>query len=86
MASTMSNVTLNIKVGHEIQSLKMSHDEWRAVQSGEPLVRDSAGFYEGEEFKYTWRFNDPRCPTTSLVVLYDDAEGFSGSIEDGWLS
>ncbi len=81
-----SYVTLNINIGHETQSLKMNQDEWNAVQSGTPLVKDSVGFYEGEKFRYTWCFNDPRFTDSSLVVLYDEAEGFAGSIQDGWLS
>lgn len=81
-----SDVTLNIKIGYEIQSLKMTIDEWSAVQSGKPIVKEAVGYYEGEEFTYTWCFNDARFANSSLVVFYGDAEGFIGSVQDCWLS
>ena len=82
----MSEVVLNIGIGNETQSLELTREEWNNVQVGQPLLKESLGFYEGTEFNYTWCFNDPRFPETSLVVLYDEGEGFLGDIQDAWLS
>ncbi len=85
-AASMSTVVLNIAIGNETQSVKMTRDEWNNVQSGQPLLKESVGFYEGDEFTYSWCFNDPRFLDSSLVVLYDEGVGFLGSIQDAWLS
>jgi hypothetical protein len=78
----MSEVLLSVRVGNDTQSVKLTEDEWCAAQSGGYLVKEGRGFYEGEVFTYEWHFNDPRFPGTNLVVLYADAEGFIGSIQD----
>jgi hypothetical protein len=78
----MQKTTLNVTIGYEQQSIELSSADFAAVKSGAHLVKDAQGFYEGEEFTYTWHFNDPRFIGTSLVVHYGDAEGFQGSIED----
>ena len=81
-----SDVTLNIKIGYEIQSLRMTYEEWQAVQGGAFLVKSEEGVYEGQSFTYEWHFNDPHYSQSTLVVTYDEGEGFIGSISDAWLN
>ncbi len=82
----MASITLSVTVGNEIQSVKLTQDEWIAVQSGQHLFKEVEGLYEGEEFIYCWHFNDPRNAGSSLVVQYNGADGFIGSITDAWVS
>lgn len=85
MKDTLSEITLNIAVGNETQSISLTNGEWQAVQNGSPLIKSAEGIYEGQEFTYDWHFNDPQYPQSTLVVLYADAEGYVGSIHDIWL-
>lgn len=39
-----------------------------------------------ESFTYEWHFNDPHFSQSTLVVTYDEGEGFIGSISDAWLN
>jgi hypothetical protein len=78
----VADINLGVQIGHDTQTISLTSTEWMVVKSGEHFVKDAQGFYEGEEFTYTWYFNDPRFVGTSLVVHYGDAEGFQGSIED----
>lgn len=80
-----SEVTLNIAIGYEPQSINLTSGEWQAVQNGDTLIKCAEGIYEGEEFTYEWHFNDPKYPQSTLVVLYDDGEGYVGSIHDTWI-
>ena len=82
----MADINLGVQIGYETQTVSLTSTEWMAVKSGAHLVKDAQGFYEGEEFTYTWHFNDPRFIGTSLVVHYGDGEGFQGSIEDAHTS
>jgi hypothetical protein len=82
----VADISLGIQIGYETQTISLTSTEWMAVKSGEYFVKNVQGFYEGEEFTYTWYFNDPRFIKDSLVVLYDDGEGFHGSIEDAFLT
>ena len=77
----MSSIKLSVSVGNELQSIDVSTQEWQSIQAGEVLVKEVQGIYEGEVFTYTWHFNDPKFPDTSLVVMYGDGEGFIGSID-----
>ncbi len=82
----MSEVTVNITVGYEVQSVQLTANEWKAVQGGAFLVRSKEGFYEGQSYIYEWHFNDPQFPHSTLVVTYEDSDGYIGSISDAWLS
>jgi hypothetical protein len=82
----VADINLGVQIGYETQTISLTSTEWLAVKSGAHLVKDAQGFYEGEEFTYTWHFNDPRFVGTSLVVNYGDAEGFQGSIQDAHTS
>ena len=42
-------------------------------------------YYEGEEFSYEFHFNSSQHEGNSLVVTYDDADGFIGNIEDAFI-
>ncbi len=85
LSNTVSKITLNISVGYEIQSLVLTKNQWKSINEGAFLVKTQKGVYEGEDFVYEWHFNDPQYPDSSLVVTYDDGDGFMGSISDAWL-
>lgn len=82
----MRMITLTVPVGNETRSVTLTVDEWDSVKSGRYLLKSASEFYEGDEFVYKWYFNDPRFSETSLIVEYDDAEGFIGSINDALTS
>ncbi len=82
----MSEFKVNITVGHEPQSIRLTAYEWKEIQSGAFLIKSEEGFYEGQSYTYEWHFNDPKFPQSTLVVTYDDGEGFIGSINDAWLT
>ncbi len=82
----MSELTINVSIGYETQSVRLSAKEWQAVQDGAFLVKCEEGVYEGQSFTYEWHFNDPQYPTSTLVVTYSEGEGFIGSISDAWLN
>ena len=82
----MSDITINVSVGNETQSVRLTTSEWQSVQGGDCLVKSEVGVYEGQSFTYEWYFNDPQYLPSTLVVTYDDGEGFIGSISDAWLN
>ena len=82
----MTEITISVSVGNESQSVRLTYIEWAAVQGGECLVKSEVGAYEGQSFTYEWHFNDPQYSPSTLVVTYDDGEGFIGSISDAWLN
>jgi hypothetical protein len=82
----MSKITTKVLVGYEAQSLRLTASEWQAAQDGVFLVKREEGVYEGQSLVYEWHFNDPHYPQSTLVVTYDDCEGFLGSISDAWLN
>ena len=81
----MSEIKINVSVGNETQSVRLAASEWQAVQGGAFLVKSEEGVYEGQSFTYEWHFNDPHYSQSTLVVTYDEGEGFIGSISDAWL-
>ena len=83
--TTSSEITLNIAVGYETQSISLTKGEWQAVQNGSTLIKNAEGIYERQDFTYEWHFNAPQYPQSTLVVLYDEGEGYVGSISDTWL-
>ena len=80
---TQHKVCVSVAVGYDLRSVELTLDEWAAVQSGEKLVREVIDYYEGEEFTYVFAFNERK--EGSLVVTYDDADGFLGHIEDAMI-
>lgn len=82
----MSLVTLSVSVGNELQSVQLFSHEWQAIQAGQFTTKEVECFYEGEKIAYSWHFNDPQYPESTLVVTYDDGEGYLGSIDDALIS
>lgn len=82
----MPEITINVTVGNEYQSVRLTANEWEAVQGGTFLVKSAEGVYEGQSFTYEWHFNDPKYGQSTLVVTYDEGEGFIGSISEAWLN
>lgn len=81
----MPEIKINVTVGNEFQSISLTASEWQAVQGGAFLVKSVEGVYEGQSFTYEWHFNDPHSSQSTLVVTYDEGEGFIGSISDAWV-
>jgi hypothetical protein len=65
----VADINLGLQIGYETQTISLTSTEWMVVKSGEHFVKDAQGFYEGEEFTYTWYFNDPRFVGTSLFCI-----------------
>ncbi len=43
----MTEITFNVLVGNEIQSVGLTASEWQAIQDGACLVKSEVGGYEG---------------------------------------
>ena len=68
-------------------SLRLSVDQWRRVQAGEPITVTGNGYvYDGEKFQDTWYFNHngPRNLTVSYASgePFWEGDGFIGSVDD----
>jgi hypothetical protein len=77
---TTNTIQISVEVGYDLRSVELTPDEWGEVQNGQHLVREVVDYYEGEKFTYVFAFNDRQ--GSSLVVTYDDADGFEGNIGD----
>jgi hypothetical protein len=77
---TTNMIQVSVAVGYDLRSVELTSDEWAEVQNGQHLVREVVDYYEGEEFTYVFAFNERQ--ESSLVVTYDDADGFVGDIGD----
>ena len=73
-------IHVSVVVGYDLRTVELTHDEWAAVQNGQHLIREVVDYYEGEKFTYVFAFNDRQ--GSSLVVTYDNADGFIGDIGD----
>ena len=73
-------IQVSVEIGSELRTVELTHQEWETVQRGQHLVREVEDYYEGEAFTYVFRFNERQGST--LVVTYDDADGFIGDIGD----
>lgn len=76
---------LSVEIGYEVRSVELTETEWESIQRGETLARSVDDSYEGETVTYEWQLNSADYGIDTLVVTYDDAVGFKGSIEDGWV-
>ena len=73
-------IRVSVEIGHDLRTVELTPQEWEAVQRGQRLVQEVEDYYEGEAFTYVFAFNERE--GSSLVVTYDDADGFIGDIED----
>ena len=78
----IKTINLSVEVGYELRTVSLSELEWKKVRSGHSLSKEIVDYYEGEEFTYEFHFNSSDYKGNSLVVTYDDADGFIGNIED----
>jgi len=88
MASPVT-VDVSVSVGYELRTISLTDLEWKKVKEGGKLVKEMEDYYEGEEFIYTFFFNDDEKDGHSLIVTYEmvndcgsGATGYLGSIED----
>ena len=75
---------VSVTVGDDLRTVILTEKQWKAVQEGKRLVKRVKDQYEGEEFTYVFHFNMD--PQNSLMVTYDDADGYLGGIEDAMVS
>ena len=78
----MKEINISVEIGYELRTVSLSELEWERVQKGQHLSKEVVDCYEGEEFTYEFNFNSGQHKGNSLVVTYDDADGFIGNIED----
>lgn len=83
----MKIFSLSIAVGYDLRSVNLTEKELKSVRDGKPLTRSTDDYYEGEEYTYTFEFNQD--PNYSLKVTYqqgDDiltaGDGYLGDIDD----
>jgi hypothetical protein len=77
-------LSVSIPVGDDLRTVILTEKQWKAVQDGKPLVKRVKDHYEGQEFTYVFHFNMD--PENSLMVTYDDADGYLGDIGDAMVS
>jgi hypothetical protein len=75
---------VSIPIGDDLRTVNLTEKQWKAVQDGKPLVKSVKDHYEGQEFTYVFHFNMD--PENSLMVTYDDADGYLGDIADAMVS
>lgn len=78
----LKSIDISVVIGYELRTVSLSELEWERIQSGHFLSKEVVDYYEGEEFTYKFIFNSSQRNGSSLVVTYDDADGFIGNIED----
>ena len=83
--SKKKEISISVEIGYELRTVSLSETEWTRVQSGHALSKEVVDYYEGEEFTYVFHFNTELHQGNSLVVTYEDADGFIGNIEDAIL-
>ena len=83
--SKKKEISISVEIGYELRTVSLSETEWTRVQSGDVLLKEVVDYYEGEEFTYVFHFNTELHQGNSLVVTYEDADGFIGNIEDAIL-
>ncbi|MDA8675864.1 hypothetical protein N9M53_04150 [Alphaproteobacteria bacterium] len=73
---------VSVEFGTDTHSVALSEEEWVRVKSGGILTkrfRDSIG---GESYIFKYQFNSKKYPEHTLVMHYDEGEGFMGDIEE----
>ena len=83
--SKKKEISISVEIGYELRTVTLSETEWTRVKSGDVLLKEVVDYYEGEEFTYVFHFNTELHQGNSLVVTYEDADGFIGNIEDAIL-
>ena len=81
----LKTINVSVEVGDELRTVSLTELEWKRIQAGENLTKEIEDYYEGEEFSYEFHFNSSQHEGNSLVVTYDDADGFIGNIEDAFI-
>ena len=83
----MKTYTLSIAVGYDLRSVVLTDNELTLIRTGKSLTKEVDDYYEGEEYTYTFEFNQD--PDYSLKVNYqqgDDiltaGDGYLGDIDD----
>lgn len=84
---TMKTYTLSIAVGYDVRSVVLTDDELTLIRAGKSLTKEVDDYYEGEEYTFTFEFNQD--PDYSLMVTYqqgDDiltaGDGYLGDLND----
>ena len=77
---------LSIPFGNDFHSVILTEEEMEKIQSGGVLTKRFRDAMEGESYIFKYQFNSKKHPEHSLVMFYDDAEGFIGSLSDAYIS
>lgn len=77
---------LSVPFGNDLHSLILTEEEMNKIQSGGVLTKRFRDSMEGESYIFKYQFNSKQHPEHSLVMYYDDAEGFIGDLSDAYIS
>ena len=77
---------LSVPFGNDLHSLILTENEMKKIQSGGVLTKRFRDSMEGESYIFKYQFNSKQHPEHSLVMYYDDAEGFIGDLSDAYIS
>ena len=69
---TMKTYTLSIAVGYDLRSVVLTDNELALIRAGKSLTKEVDDYYEGEEYTYTFEFNQD--PDYSLKVSYQQGD------------
>jgi len=77
---------VSVEFGTDFQSVILREDEWLKVKPGGVLTKRFRDFIEGESYIFKYQFNSKEYPEHTLVMHYDEGEGFMGDIEDAYVN
>lgn len=73
----LGSVTLGAEWGYDMHELSISFERWIRILGGESCSIDEPYWYEGQQFTWTWSFDDGGV----LDASYEDGgEGWSGKL------
>ncbi|MDC0989026.1 hypothetical protein OAR29_00645 [Rhodospirillales bacterium] len=76
---------LSVPFGTDIHSVILTEKELEKVQSGKVLTKRFRDSMEGESYIFLYQFNSKQ-HEHSLVMYYDDAEGFIGDLSEAFIN
>ena len=77
---------VSVEFGTDLHSVILSEDEWMKVKSGGVLTKRFRDSAQGESYIFKYQFNSKQYPDHTLVMHYDEGEGFMGDIEDAYVN
>lgn len=77
---------LSVPFGSDLHSIILTEEEMNKIQSGGVLTKRFRESVEEESYIFKYQFNSKQHPEHTLVMYYDDAEGFIGDLSDAYIS